>query len=62
MILPTEETLLFYREIDGWIQEDDRSNGLVYVFKKDTPQAIIDKFEEIKDKINYKIDGYRIAD
>lgn len=54
MALPNEETLEFCRQIFKWIdREEMTSEGLVFVFKSDTPKEIIDRFEEIKEKLPF---------
>ena len=55
MTLPSKETLIFYNEIDPWIVNGKRENGVTYIFSKDTPK-------EIKDKLGYKVNDYILED
>ena len=49
MIPPTKELLIFYNQIDEWVDQvypdQDRPS---LSFKKDTPQSILDLFDNIK--------------
>ena len=63
MVLPRKETLVYYEEIDHWIaSEEITDNGFILVFKKDTPSDVIGLFEEIKDKMDFKVKEYRKED
>lgn len=54
MIPPTKELLIFYNQIDEWVDQvypdQDRPS---LSFKKDTPQSILDLFDSIKSKIGF---------
>ena len=54
MISPTKELLIFYNQIDEWVDQvypdQDRPS---LSFKKDTPQSILDLFDSIKSKIDF---------
>lgn len=62
MALPKKETLIFYDEIEPWIVNGKNTNGVTYIFAKDTPKEKLDLFNKIKDKLGYKINDYLIAD
>ena len=63
MRLPRKETLVYYERIDDWItSEKITDNGVILVFKKDTPSDVIGLFEEIKDKLDFKVKEYRKED
>lgn len=63
MRLPRKETLVYYEEIDNWIaSEEIMDNGVILVFKKDTPSDVIELFEKIKDKLDFKVKEYRKED
>lgn len=63
MRLPRKETLVYYEEIDNWIaSEEITGDGVILVFKKDTPSDVIELFEKIKDKLNFKVKEYRKED
>lgn len=63
MRLPREETLIYLRKIDDWIAlEEITDNGVILVFKKDTPSDVIELFEKIKDKLDFKVKEYRKED
>lgn len=54
MALPSKETLIFYDEVHPWVISCEKRNGVRYYgFSDDTPQTILDLFEEIKDKLSY---------
>ena len=60
MVLPRKETLVYYEEIDNWItSEEITSDGVILVFKKDTPSDVIELFEKIKDKLDFKVKEYK---
>ena len=52
MIPPSKELLIFYNQIDEWVDQvyPDQDKPTVS-FKKDTPQSILDLFYSIKSKI-----------
>lgn len=54
MIPPSKELLIFYNQIDEWVDQvypdQDRPS---LSFKKDTPQSILDLFDSIKSKIDF---------
>lgn len=63
MVLPRKETLVYYEEIDNWIaSEKITDNGVVLVFKRDVPSDVIELFEKIKDKLDFKVKEYRKED
>mgnify|MGYP000881764921 CR=1 FL=1 len=62
MALPKKETLIFYDEIEPWIVNGKNTDGVTYIFAKDTPKEKLDLFNKIKDKLGYKINDYLIAD
>ena len=60
MVLPSKETLVYYERIDNWIAlEEIVSDGVILVFKKGVPRDVIGLFEEIKDKLDFKVKEYR---
>ena len=62
MTLPSKETLIFYNEIEPWIVNGKWENGVTYIFSKDTPKEILELFNEIKDKLRYKVNDYILED
>ena len=63
MVLPSKETLVYYEEIDHWIvSEEITDGGVILVFKRDVPSDVIGLFEEIKDKLDFKVKEYRKED
>ena len=63
MVLPRKEPLIYLRKIDNWIaSEEITDGGVILVFKKDTPSDVIGLFEEIKDKLDFKVKEYRKED
>ena len=63
MRLPREEILIYLREIDDWIaSEEITDNGVILVFKRDVPNDVIELFEKIKDKLDFKVKEYRKED
>lgn len=61
--LPTKEILIFFEKIYIWIEEWDMyDDGIEFIFKNDVPPEIFQEFEEIKDKLSFKIKSYKIAD
>lgn len=52
MSVPSKEVLTFSRKINGWIVKDEQfADSVNFIFEKDTPQAILELFEKIKDKL-----------
>lgn len=63
MRLPTKETLVYLRKVNDWIAlEEITDNGVILVFKKGTPSDVIELFEKIKDKLDFKVKEYRKED
>ena len=63
MRLPRKEILVYLRKVNDWIAlEEITDNGVILVFKKDTPSDVIELFEEIKDKLDFKVREYRKED
>lgn len=62
MTLPSKETLIFYNEIEPWIVNGKNTNGVTYIFARDTPKEILELFNEIKDKLRYKVNDYILED
>lgn len=63
MRLPSKETLVYLRKINDWIAlEEITDNGVILVFKKDIPSDVIELFEKIKDKLDFKVKEYRKED
>lgn len=54
MMPPSKELLIYYNQIDEWIDRvyPDQDKPRVS-FKKDTPQSILDLFDSIKSKIGF---------
>ena len=54
MIPQSKELLIFYNQIDEWVDQvyPDQDKPTVS-FKKDTPQSILDLFDSIKSKIGF---------
>lgn len=63
MRLPSKETLVYYEGIDNWIvSEEITDDGIILVFKRDIPNDVIELFEKIKDKLDFKVKEYRKED
>lgn len=63
MRLPTKETLVYYERVDDWIaSEEITDNGVILVFKRDVPSDVIELFEGIKDRLDFKVKEYRKED
>ena len=63
MVLPRKETLVYYERIDDWIaSEEITDDGVILVFKRDVPSDVIELFEKIKDKMDFKVKEYRKED
>ncbi|MBF0714501.1 hypothetical protein HZY83_07410 [Gemella sp. GH3] len=62
MIIPKKETLIYFDKVDSWIlSEEITDNGIILVFKKDTPKEISTLLDIIKDKLDFKIKDYSIS-
>ena len=54
MISPTKELLIFYNQIDEWVDQVYPDQDIPFLsFKKDTPQSILDLFDSIKSNIGF---------
>ncbi|WP_314396200.1 hypothetical protein [uncultured Gemella sp.] len=63
MRLPTKETLVYLEKVNDWIaSEEITDNGVILVFKRDVPSDVIELFEKIKDKMDFKVKEYRKED
>lgn len=63
MVLPRKETLVYYEAIDNWIaSEEITDDGVILVFKRGVPSDVVSLFEEIKDKLDFKVKEYRKED
>ena len=63
MVLPRKETLVYYERIDDWIaSEKITDDGVILIFKRDVPSDVIELFEKIKDKLDFKVKEYRKED
>ena len=63
MRLPRKETLVYLRKVNDWIaSEKITDNGVILVFKRDVPSDVIELFEKIKDKLDFKVKEYRKED
>lgn len=63
MVLPSNETLVYIREIDNWIaSEGITDNGVILVFKRGVPSDVIGLFEKIKGNLDFKVKEYRKED
>ena len=63
MRLPRKETLVYYERIDDWItSEKITDNGVILVFKRGVPSDVIELFEKIKGKLDFKVKEYRKED
>lgn len=61
--LPREETLIYLKKVNDWIvSEEITDDGVILVFKKDTPSDVIGLFEEIKDKLDFTVKEHRKED
>ena len=54
MAVPSNELLIFYNKIDEWVDKvyPDQNNPRV-LFKEDTPQSVLDLFNNIRSKIGF---------
>ena len=63
MRLPRKETLVYLKKVNYWIaSEEIVSDGVILVFKKGVPSDVIELFEKIKDKLDFKVKEYRKED
>ena len=63
MVLPTKETLIYLEKVNDWVvSEEITDNGIILVFKRDVPSDVIELFEGIKDKLDFKVKEYRKED
>ena len=63
MVLPSKETLVYLKEVNDWIaSEEITDNRIILVFKKSIPSDVIELFEKIKDKLDFKVKEYRKED
>ena len=63
MVLPSKETLVYLEKINDWIaSEEITDNEVILVFKRDVPSDVVSLFEEIKDKMDFKVKEYRKED
>lgn len=54
MALPSREELLFTKHIYFWITGDEIVNGKKkFIFHKDTPEDILNLYNDIKDKLEF---------
>lgn len=54
MAVPSKEVLIFTKQIWHWIIGDEEIDGKKkFIFKEDTPQEILDLYEEIKQKLDF---------
>lgn len=54
MALPNKETVQFYKEVYPWVKNsfpDEQTPR--FIFRKDTPENVLETFEKVKDKIGY---------
>lgn len=62
MVLPSTETLVYFERINSWItSEEITDNEVILVFKQDAPSDVLSLFEEIKDRLDFKVKKYIIA-
>ncbi len=60
MRLPTKETLVYFEKVNNWIaSEEITDNGIILIFKRGVPSDVIELFEKIKDKMDFKVKEYR---
>lgn len=63
MRLPRKETLVYYEKVDDWIaSEKITDNGVILIFKRGVPSDVIELFEKIKGKLDFKVKEYRKED
>ena len=60
MRLPTKEKLVNFEKVNNWIaSEEITDNGIILIFKRGVPSDVIELFEKIKDKMDFKVKEYR---
>ena len=63
MVLPRKETLVYLEKINDWIASEEMTdNGIILIFKRDVPSNVVSLFEDIKDKMDFKVKEYRKED
>lgn len=63
MKLPSKETLVYLEKVNDWVvSEEITDNGVILVFKKDTPSDVIELFEKIRGNLDFKVKEYRKED
>ena len=54
MELPSQEILIFTKQIRQWIFSDQVISGKrKFIFREDTPKEILDLYEKIKPKLDF---------
>ncbi len=54
MELPSQEVLIFTKQIRHWILSDKAISGKrKFIFREDTPKEILDLYENIKPKLDF---------
>lgn len=63
MVVPRKETLVYLEKVNDWVvSEEITDNGVILVFKRDIPSDVIELFEKIRDKLDFKVKEYRKED
>lgn len=63
IVLPRKETLVYLEKVNDWIVlEEITDDGVILVFKKSVPSDVIELFEGIKDRLDFKVKEYRKED
>ncbi len=63
MVVPRKETLVYLEKVNDWVvSEEITDNGVILEFKKGVPSDVIELFEKIKDKLDFKVKEYRKED
>ena len=58
MELPSQEVLIFTKQIRHWILSDQVISGKrKFLFREDTPKEILDLYEKIKPKLDFAYRG-----
>ena len=58
MELPSQEVLVFTKQIRHWILSDKVISGKrQFIFREDTPKEILDLYEKIKPKLGFAYQG-----
>ncbi|MBF6625744.1 hypothetical protein IU402_04060 [Aerococcaceae bacterium zg-BR9] len=58
MAMPSEEALIFTGEMHNWIIGEEIVEGKKrFIFREDTPNEILDLYEEIKPKLSFVYQG-----